>query len=50
MNTSIISVTFTENLSEITDLPNLMTDEERELTFQEQLMLDREVYHQDSLY
>jgi hypothetical protein len=50
MNTSIISVTFTENLAEVSGCSSLLTDEERQLTFQEQLMLDREAYYQDSQY
>jgi hypothetical protein len=49
MNTSIISVTFTENLAEVTGCFSL-PDEDRQLTLQEQLMLDREAYYQDSQY
>jgi hypothetical protein len=43
MNTSIILASPTENLLEI-------TDDERQLNFQEQLMLDRQSYYQDSRY
>ncbi|NJR32574.1 MAG: hypothetical protein HC778_06820 [Chamaesiphon sp. CSU_1_12] len=50
MNTSIIPATSTENLAQVTECSNLLTDEERQLTFQEQLMLDREAYYQDSQY
>jgi hypothetical protein len=49
MNTSIIPATFTENLAEVTECSSF-PDEERQLTFQEQLMLDREAYYQDSQY
>jgi hypothetical protein len=49
MNAPIISGTLTENLVEVTGCSSL-PDEERQLTFQEQLMLDREAYYQDSQY
>jgi hypothetical protein len=49
MNTSIIPATSTENLTEVTECFSL-PDEERQLTFQEQLMLDREAYYQNSQY
>ena len=49
MNIPIISATSTENLAEVTECFSL-PDEERQLTFQEQLMLDREAYYQDSQY
>ena len=49
MNISIIPATSTENLVEVIGCSSL-TDEELQLTFQEQLMLDRETYYQDSQY
>jgi hypothetical protein len=49
MNTLIIPVMSTENLSEVTGFSSL-TDEEQQLAFDEQLMLDRENYYQDSQY
>jgi hypothetical protein len=49
MNTLIIPVLPTENLIEVTGFISL-TDEEQQLAFDEQLMLDREAYYQDSQY
>jgi hypothetical protein len=49
MNIPIIPATSNENLAEVTECFSL-PDEERQLTFQEQLMLDREAYYQDSQY
>ena len=49
MNTLIIPVSPTENLSEVTEFSSL-ADEERQLAMDEQLMLDREAYYQDSQY
>jgi hypothetical protein len=49
MNTLIIPVSPTENLIEVTGFLSL-ADEEQQLNYQEQLMLDREVYYQDSQY
>jgi hypothetical protein len=50
MNIPIIPATSNENLKEVSGCSSLLTDEERQLTFQEQLMLDREAYYQDSQY
>ena len=44
-----IPVLSTENLIEVTGFPRL-NDEEQQLAFDEQLMLDREAYYQDSEY
>jgi hypothetical protein len=49
MNILIIPVLSTENLIEVTGFPRL-NDEEQQLAFDEQLMLDREAYYQDSQY
>jgi hypothetical protein len=49
MNTLIIPVSPTENLIEVTRFLSL-ADEEQQLNYQEQLMLDREAYYQDSQY
>ena len=49
MNTLIIPVSSTEHLSRVIELSSL-TDEEEQLEFDEQLMLDREAYYQDSQY
>ncbi len=49
MNTLIIPVLPTENLIEVTGF-SLLNDEEQQLAFDEQLMLDREAYYQDSQY
>lgn len=49
MNIPIIPATSNENLTKVTECSSL-PDEERQLTFQEQLMLDREAYYQDSQY
>jgi hypothetical protein len=49
MNTLIIPVSPTENLIEVTGFLSL-ADEEKQLAIDEQLMLDREVYYQDSQY
>jgi hypothetical protein len=49
MNTLIIPVLPTENLIEVNGFPHL-NDEEQQLAFDEQLMLDREAYYQDSQY
>ena len=49
MNTLIIPVMSTENLITLTEFPSL-TDEEQQLAFDEQLMLDRETYYQDFQY
>ena len=49
MNTLIIPVMSTENLSTVTEFSNI-ADEEQQLAFDEQLMLDRETYYQDSQY
>ncbi len=49
MNAFIISVSVAENISEITEFSSL-ADEEQQLAHQEQLMLDREIYYQDSPY
>ena len=49
MNTLIIPVSPTRNLIEVTGFPHL-NDEEEQLEFDEQLMLDREIYYQDSQY
>lgn len=49
MNTLIIPVLPTENLIEVTGFISL-ADEEQQLAMDEQLMLDREVYYQDSQY
>ncbi len=48
MNTLIIPVLPTKNLIEVTGF-SLLNDEEQ-LAFDEQLMLDREAYYQDSQY
>lgn len=49
MNTLIIPVSPTINLIEVTGFISL-SDEEQQLAFDEQLMLDRETYYQDSQY
>jgi hypothetical protein len=49
MNTFIIPVSFTINLIEVTEFLSL-ADEEQQLAIDEQLMLDREAYYQDSQY
>ena len=49
MNTLIIPVLPTENLIEMNGFISL-ADEEQQLAFDEQLMLDREAYYQDSQY
>ena len=49
MNSLIIPVLPTENLSEVTEFSSL-ADEEQQLDLDEQLMLDREAYYQDSEY
>ena len=49
MNIYIVPTTSTKNLAKVTECSSL-TDEERQLAFQEQLMLDREAYYQDSQY
>ncbi len=49
MNTLIIPVLPTINLTEVTEFLNLF-DEEQQLAIDEQLMLDREAYYQDSEY
>ena len=49
MNALIVPISPTENLSEITEFSSL-TEEEQQLAFDEQLMLDREIYYQDYLY
>ena len=57
MNALIVPISPTKNLSEITEFSSL-TDEEEQLAFDEQLMLeacasshdDREIYYQDSQY
>jgi hypothetical protein len=48
MNILIIPVLPTENLIEVTGFPCL--NDEEQLAFDEQLMLDREAYYQDSQY
>ena len=48
MNILIIPVLSTENLIEVTGFPRL--NDEEQLTFDEQLMLDREAYYQGSEY
>jgi hypothetical protein len=47
MNAPIISVPVAENLSEVTEFSSI-DDEEQQLAYQEQLMIDREIYYQDS--
>ncbi|WP_310428022.1 hypothetical protein [Chamaesiphon sp. VAR_48_metabat_135_sub] len=49
MNTLILPDLLTENLIEVTGFINL-SDEEQQLAMDEQLMLDREAYYQDSQY
>ena len=49
MNTLIIPVSLTENLIEVTKFLSI-ADEEQQLAMDEQLMLDRETYYQDSQY
>ena len=49
MNTLIIPVSPTRNIIEVTGFISL-ADEEQQLAFDEQLMLDRETYYQDSQY
>ena len=49
MNTLIIPVSPTENLIEVDEFISL-ADEEQQLAFDEQLMLDREAYYQASQY
>ena len=49
MNALIVPIPLTENLSKVTEFSSL-TDEEEQLAFDEQLMLDREIYYQDSQY
>jgi hypothetical protein len=49
MNTLIIPVSPTGSLIEVTGFISL-ADEEQQLNHQEQLMLDREAYYQDSQY
>jgi hypothetical protein len=49
MNALIIPVPVAENLSGVTEFSSL-ADEEQQLAHQEQLMLDREIYYQDSPY
>jgi hypothetical protein len=49
MNTFIIPVLLTKNLIEVTGFLSL-ADEEQQLNYQEQLMLDQEAYYQDSQY
>ena len=48
MNTLIIPVSPTINLIEVTGFISLA--EEQQLAFDEQLMLEREAYYQDSQY
>jgi hypothetical protein len=49
MNILIIPVSSTEHLSEVIEISSLPNEEEQ-LEFDEQLMLDRETYYQDSQY
>jgi hypothetical protein len=49
MNTLIIPVLPTENLIEVNEFHRL-NDEEQQLAIDEQLMLDREAYYQNSQY
>ncbi len=49
MNTLIIPVSPTENLIEVAGFISL-ADEEQQLAFDEQLMLNREIYYQNSQY
>lgn len=49
MNTLIIPVSLTISLTEVTEFLNLF-DEEQQLAIDEQLMLDREAYYQESQY
>jgi hypothetical protein len=49
MNTLIIPVSPTINLIEVTGKSSL-NEEEQQLAIDEQLMLDREAYYQDSQY
>jgi hypothetical protein len=49
MNTLIIPVLPTENLIEVIGFISL-ADEEQQLAIDEQLMLDREAYYQESHY
>ena len=49
MNTLIIPVSLTESLIKVAEFISL-TDEEQQLAFDEQLMLDREIYYQSSQY
>jgi hypothetical protein len=49
MNTLIIPVSPTRNIIEVTGFISLV-DEEQQLAIDEQLMLDREAYYQDSQY
>jgi hypothetical protein len=49
MNTLIIPVPSIEHLNGVIELSSL-PDEEEQLEFDEQLMLDREAYYQDSQY
>jgi hypothetical protein len=49
MNTFIIPVLPTENLIEVTGFISL-ADEEQQLAIDEQLMLDREAYYEESHY
>jgi hypothetical protein len=49
MNTLIIPVSPTINLIEVTKFLSL-ADEEQQLAIDEQLMLDREAYYQESHY
>jgi hypothetical protein len=49
MNTLIVPVSLTENLIEVTKFLSI-ADEEQQLAMDEQLMLDRETYYQDSQY
>ncbi len=49
MNTLIIPLPSTEEIIIVTGF-NCFTDEEEQITFDEQLMLDREAYYQASQY
>ena len=49
MNALIVPISPTKNLGKVTEFSSL-TDEEQQLAFDEQLMLDREIYCQDSQY
>jgi hypothetical protein len=49
MNILIIPVSSIEHLSGVIEL-SILPNEEEQLEFDEQLMLDREAYYQDSQY